>query len=305
MSVKSLVFMGSKRAGFNALKRLLDRLPSDCIRAVLCPNDVSDSRSVLADFQALSFSYGITLYVVGSRQETEAILHQLSPSGVIVHGWYQLIRVREFQDTGFFGFHYSPLPKYRGNAPLVWQIINGEKEIGISFFVLSDGMDDGDLLDQRFFSLQQNEDIADALSKADELVAGMLDDFCLKWSSGNLTRFPQSAIDASYCGMRIPEDGCIDWNQPAAVVNDFIRAQAHPYPGAYSHRSDGRKVIFLKVSLEERIFHGSPGSVVEVASDAIVVACGSGSLRIQQVMYEDGVKVDVKIALGSLKIRLR
>lgn len=297
--------MGSKRAGFNALKRLLDRLPSDCIRAVLCPDDASDSRSVLADFQALSSSYGIALYVVGGRQETEAILNQLSPSGVVVHGWYQLIRVREFQSTEFFGFHYSPLPKYRGNAPLVWQIINGEKEIGISFFVLSDGMDDGDLLDQRFFSLQQNEDIADALSKADELVAGMLDDFCLKWSSGNLTRFSQSAIGASYCGMRIPEDGRINWNQPATVVNDFIRAQAHPYPGAYSHSPDGRKIIFLKVSLEERIFYGSPGSVVEVASDAVIIACGSGSLRIQQVMYEDGMKVDVRIALGSLKLRLR
>lgn len=305
MSFKPLVFMGSKRAGFNALKRLLDRLPPGCIRAILCPNDVSDSRSVLAEFQALSSLYGITLHVVGGREETETILHRLSPSGVVVHGWYQLIRVREFQGTEFFGFHYSPLPQYRGNAPLVWQIINGEEEIGISFFVLSDGIDDGDLLDQRFFSLQQNEDVDDALSKADELVAVMLDDFCLKWSSGNLTRFSQSEIGASYCGMRIPEDGRIDWSQPAAVVNNFIRAQAHPYPGAYSHSSDGRKIIFLKVALEERMFYGSPGSVVEVASDAVVIACGNGSLRILQVAYEGGVKVDVKSALGSLKVRLR
>lgn len=304
MTVKPIVFMGSKRAGLNALLRLVEQLPPGFIRAVVCPDDLADSRSVIADFQALAALHELSIYIVKKREETLALLRRLAPSAVIVHGWYQLIPVDDFPNTEFFGFHYSPLPKYRGNAPLVWQIINGEKKLGVSFFVLSSGMDDGELLDQRFFQMADDENIADALNKADDLVASMLDDFVSHWISGDIPRFAQSQDVASYCGLRIPEDGRIDWTQPASVVHNFVRAQTHPYPGAYSQGADGQKIVFLKTALEERLFYGRPGAVVEVTSDAVVVACGIGALRVLQVARGDSEHTDVKTALGSLKVRL-
>ena len=303
MTPRSLVFMGSKRAGLNALRPLVDQLPPGCVTAVICPDDTADPRSALADFLAFTAAHGLPLHVV-KPAESAALLHQLAPSTVIGHGWYRMIPVQEFPDTEFFGFHYSPLPRYRGSAPLVWQIINGEKSLGVSFFVLSEGLDDGDIIDQRSFTLTGDEDISDALEKADRLVAGMLEDFVPRWLSGTVPRSAQSQEIPSYGGVRTPEDGRIDWTQPATVVHDFVRAQAPPYPGAFSHGPDGQKVVLLRTSVEERLFFGRPGAVVEVAADAVVVACGTGALRVLQVAHADGRHIDVRAVLGSLRTRL-
>lgn len=305
MKRRSLAFMGSKEGGLRALRRLLDRMPASELRAVICPDDRGDARSVLAEFESVSRTHDVPLHLVTSAADTADLLRSYRPSAAIVHGWYRLIPVDDFPDTDFFGFHYSPLPRYRGNAPLVWQIINGEKRLAVSFFVLSSGMDDGDLLDQRFFDLSADEDIADALVKANELVDGMLDDFVPRWISGEVLRFAQPEGPASYCGMRLPEDGRIDWKLPAPALHDFVRAQARPYPGAFAVLPDGRKITFCKTAVEPRVFYGSPGALLEKGSSTIVVACGSGALRVIRVLVEDGPEQAPGAVFGSLKARLK
>ena len=41
------------------------------------------------------------------------------------------------------------LPDYAGGAPLVWAIINGETETGVTLFKLDEGVDDGDIIMQK------------------------------------------------------------------------------------------------------------------------------------------------------------
>jgi methionyl-tRNA formyltransferase len=298
-----MVFMGSKRAGLNALRPLVEKLPAGSLRAVICPDDTADPRSVLEDFRAFTAAAGLPLHVV-KPAEAVPLLHELAPTTVVGHGWYRIIPVREFPGTEFLGFHYSPLPRYRGSAPLVWQIINGETTLGVSFFVLSEGLDDGDLVDQRTFPLADDEDIADALEKADRLVAEMLEDFVPRWLSGTVPRAAQPPGAPSYGGLRVPEDGRIDWTRPAGAVHDFVRAQAPPYPGAYSLGPAGQELVLLRTAVEERVFFGRPGAVVEVSVDSAVVACGTGAVRVLAVARRDVGPVDVRSVLGSLRIRL-
>lgn len=302
MDTRSLLFLGSKKSGLLALQRLLESLPAGCVQAVLCPDDSADDRNVYEGFEALAHQYCLPLHLVQRTEEAAELIRRFQPHTVLVHGWYRLIPVAQFPAVDFLGFHFSPLPRYRGNAPVVWQIINGERRLGVSFFVLSEGIDDGELVDQRFFELGAHEDVADAIDKANQLVLGMLDDFLPRWQAGAVVRRPQPQEPASYCGMRTPEDGHIDWRATADTVHNFIRAQAHPYPGAFSRLANGRVVRFWKADIEPRTFYGVPGAVVEIGADAITVACGSGALRIRQAEVEGEPPASAG-ALRSLKVR--
>lgn len=304
MSEPSLIFLGSKQAGLDICRTLIEKLPNGVLCAIVCPEDSADQRSEMAQFRALAMSNDIPFHIVKNVAETKEVVTRINPTVALVLGWYQILPVEELAKTLFLGFHYSALPKYRGNAPLVWQIINGEKQLGVSFFQLAPGMDEGRLVGQRFFSLSREESIADALAKAGDLAHQMLSDFLGAWPMEKINLVNQPDEEPSYCGLRLPEDGKIDWHSNADRVHDFIRAQSKPYPGAFTFLPDGRKLAILKSIEENRQFYGVPGSVVELTPNDVVVACGNGAIRLQIIAVEDGDEEAPRNVLKSLKVRL-
>jgi methionyl-tRNA formyltransferase len=301
---RSLVFLGSKAAGLGACRLLTEGLPAGTIAAIVCPDDRTDPRNVSADFEALAAERQIPFHVAATRRETMALLERLAPETVIVHGWYQILPVDELPDLSFLGFHYSPLPRYRGGAPLVWQIIRGEPEIGISFFELTPEMDAGRLVDQKSAPLGPDDTIADALEKANALALDMLREFVPGWLDGSVALQAQPDREPSYCGQRVPEDGWIDWSWSAAGIHDFIRAQTRPYPGAFTSLPDGRRLTVWRSQREERQFMGTPGAVVEIAPDHVVVAAGEGALRLIRVQAEGEDEAAASKVLRSIRTRL-
>jgi methionyl-tRNA formyltransferase len=298
------MFMGSKQAGLEACNKLIEQLPKGMLASVACPDDRNDSRSVIDKFHSLADANNIALHVVKNVSETVELIKNYNPTIVLVHGWYQIVPVAEFTKTLFLGFHYSPLPKYRGNAPLVWQIINGEKQLGVSFFQLSEGMDEGDLVDQKFFDLARNENISDALNKSNCLVQEMLTNFIKSLTTGNVELKKQAQISPSYCGIRLPEDGEIDWNKSAEEVHNFIRAQTKPYPGAFTYLPDGRKLTIWAAIEEQVTYYGVPGGVVSLNSDYVIVSCYSGAIKLLEVEIE-GLQISKPShILKSIKTRL-
>jgi methionyl-tRNA formyltransferase len=304
MNNSGLIFLGSKQAGLDACRALLLFSATGTVKAIICPDDCADQRSVLAGFKALASEHVIELIVVKGAAEAHAAITRCKASIALVLGWYQLLPVADFEGTLFYGFHYSALPQYRGNAPLVWQIINGETRLGVSFFQLVDGMDEGDLLAQGNFSLAREETVDDALRKAGEVVQQMLQQFVDHWAAGTLAPYPQAQKTPSYCGLRVPQDGLIDWNASAGRIHDFIRAQTRPYPGAFTHLPDGRVLRVWASEEEPRQFYGVPGSVVEVARDFVVLACGQGAIRLLTVQVDEEAASSAPQVLRSLKLRL-
>lgn len=297
----AVVFMGSKAAGLLLCEAVCKLLP-DGVTAIICPDDSQDARSVLQGFRSLAERHGVPLHVVATRADTLRWLDHYQARLAFVHGWYQIIPVDGPCD--FYGFHYSSLPKYRGNAPLVWQIINGEPVIGVSFFRFSEGMDEGLLVGQASVVLDPDETIGDALNKANALMLGLASRYIPDIVGGVAKLYPQPNEEASYCGLRRPEDGLIDWRASAKQVHDFVRAQTHPYPGAYTRVEGGTVLRVWRCVVEPRCFYGVPGSVVEVSSEWVVVACGEGAVRLLAVTLDGAAEVSAPQVLKSLKTRL-
>jgi methionyl-tRNA formyltransferase len=66
---------------------------------------------------------------------------------------------------GCINIHNAPLPKYRGMLPNFWQLYHNEKESGITVHRISEGIDAGDIIAQRYVPIQSEETLDSLILK--------------------------------------------------------------------------------------------------------------------------------------------
>ena len=170
--------------------------------------------------------------------------------------------------------HGGPLPAYRGGSPLMWQIINGEKRIGISIHELEEDFDTGDVILESNFLLDDKWSISDVLSKVNIEFTILLNNFLNNYQTLLSNKHSQSNGKARYWHQRNPQDGSVDWtNNDSLQVYNFVRAISNPYPGAFGTLLSGNSVRIWEVKIDEVPVCGSTGRIV-VLSDGPHVVCG-------------------------------
>jgi methionyl-tRNA formyltransferase len=283
------LFVGSKQLGLKALQAMVEAIPGRVAGAVTL-DDSADNRSVLSPYRSYCQSAGIPLSVVSGPGDLGGIVMEYSPQYVLVAGWYWIMKASLLGAVpgGFLGLHPSLLPKYRGCAPLVWSMLRGDEQTGVSLFYFDDGMDTGDIVDQRSFAVTQRDSIADALVKAESAAMELVTTYAGPLLSGTAPRLRQDHTLASYGSLRRPEDGRICWNQPASDVHNFIRAQTRPYPGAFTYSSEGNILRIWRASLFPFPYYGAPGLVGHKDTDGVVVACREGAVILQEWDLDGG-----------------
>lgn len=221
-------------------------------------------------------------------------IKEINPDVMLVLGWYFMVpqKIRELSRHGAWGIHASLLPRYAGNAPLVWAIINGERETGVTLFRLDSGVDDGDIISQRAFPVEFNDTISKVYDKATKYAKEILLD-----ALGNIEGIkykPQDKTKIKVYPPRTPEDGKIDFGKTALEIYNFIRAQTRPYPGAFS-MVNGKKIILWEVRYCENIKHADDVNIGEVfkTDGRFFVKTRDGFLEIIKVNY-DGKDGDFK-----------
>ena len=155
---------------------------------------------------------------------------------------------RDIASYGAWGIHGSMLPNYAGGAPLVWAIINGESETGVTLFKLQDGVDDGDIIEQQIIKIEETDSIKEVYEKVTIISKEILIN-SLKNISEIIFK-PQDKSKIKVYPQRKPQDGELDLTKPAKELYDFIRAQCSPYPGAFITTIDGKKLIIEKARIE-------------------------------------------------------
>jgi methionyl-tRNA formyltransferase len=305
--IHRVLFIGSKLLGLKVLD-LLWYLGSDVLLGAVTIDDTADTRSVYGDFQKFSESKGLQLFTARNREDSENIVMKLKPELCFVVDWYWLISSKCLASVphGFLGVHASLLPKRRGGAPIVWAMIDGETETGVSLFFLVEGMDSGDIVAQRSIAIAPTDYVSDVLAKLDDVVLSIFRAKHLPILNGQAERIPQnhSFVEATYCAQRILSDGLIDWHKPAKRIYDFIRAQSDPYPGAFSFLN-GQKLTIWRVRPLNMVYQGTPGQVVRISSEGVTVICGDRQpLLLELIQLESDPKKPANEVLRSIKLRL-
>lgn len=252
--------------------------------------------STLNDFKEFSNKNKIELFILNKPSELEEVITKINPDLCFLIGWYWIIKekILNMASYGFVGIHGSLLPKYRGWAPLVWPIINGEKESGISLFYLDNGLDSGDIIAQKKFLINVEDTIEDVLSKAERLAEIILIEYGPLLLNGKAPRTKQNDELASYCSKRTPSDGKIDWKDTNINIYNFIRAQTEPYPGAFCYSENNQKIIINKAKLFPYEYYGVPGLVVQINKESAIVTCGKGAIIIEGIRTDTSQDKSIK-----------
>ncbi|MBE2182222.1 MAG: methionyl-tRNA formyltransferase [Anaerolineae bacterium] len=285
-----IVFMGATELGWECCRLMLDMgqnvvgiftIPQQ-FRISWSPNPLPNVR--YKSFEDIATKYNLPVTVVTGKMSDpkyREILEELAPDIVIVIGWYYIIprQLRELAPLGVIGIHASLLPKYRGASPLVWALINGEAEAGISLFYLEDGIDTGNIVAQERFSIGWDDDIQMVIGKSTQSSLAMIREYIPKLADGTAPSIPQNNADATYVSPRTPDDGYISWqNHSACSAYNWIRAQTHPYPGAFT-LYNGQRLALWRASLTNQASPLAAGSILLSTTDkAFGVVCSDQSI---------------------------
>lgn len=208
---------------------------------------------------------------------------------------------------GFINCHAGALPFYRGRNPLNWAIINGEKQFGITVHYVDEGIDTGDIVEQRLFPIALTDNYATLLDKAVSECANVLYSAILKINSGKLVKQAQSDIHpvGTYFGIRTFGDELINFNWSADRIHNFIRAICTPGPNARCFIEDQEYSI-----ISSELIHGAPkyiatiGEVVGRNDKGVVIKVGDSTLLLKSMTKIEN-NVETEVFIPSFKIGTR
>ena len=255
-----IVFFGATEFGHHCCE-LLFEMGESVVGIISIPQEFTISYSsspvrnvTYRGFEDLAAKYDVPLVYANQSAGTDYFeeLRSWKPDFGLVIGWYYLVptAVRQLFPRGIAAVHASLLPKYRGNAPLVWAILNGERETGVSLFYLDRGVDTGDIIAQRVFPIEHHDTIKTVYEKATATSLEVLRETLPLIRAGTAPRTPQDHTLATQFPARRPEDGLIDWTQSPENLRNFIRAQTKPYPGAFTI-INGKKITIWDADIHE------------------------------------------------------
>lgn len=253
-----IIFFGASRLGYSCCEAII-RAGHDVVAIFTIPQEFNISyspdkpvRNVLyVDFHQLGDQYGIPVYEVNQNIKSySSVIRELQPEFILAIGWYYMIpnSLLSVAAKGSAGIHASLLPKGRGNAPLVWSLINGDTKTGITFFYFSDGVDNGDIIAQKEISIAEDETIKTLLEKVEISSIALLLEALPKIENDTIVPTQQNHKEATYYPKRSPEDGLINWDDSPEQIMRFIRAQTKPYPGAFTI-IDNKKIIIWDATI--------------------------------------------------------
>lgn len=228
-------------------------------------------------------------------------LKHISPDYTFVIGLSQIAgeEILKCSKKGTVGFHPTPLPKMRGRAAIVWQILLGIRKTKCSMFFLNSGMDSGDIIDQEEYEINEGDyakDVHDSVSAAihrlsKRVLQNMLSD--------NIHATPQDENEATYLLKRSPTDGKIDWRASVYSIETLIRAVSSPYPGAFTYYDQKNLMrIWRATAVTNQKYIGMPGQIAEISDSYIYVIGIDGMVRIEEYEIEPLARIIAGHKLG-------
>lgn len=235
-------------------------------------------------------------------------LKELAPDYIFVVGLSQLIS-KEFlkcAKEGVIGLHPAPLPKYRGRAAMVWQMLLKETQSAVTLFFIDEGMDSGDIIVQEPFLIGENDYAIDVDEKGLRAVEGAMEKVADMLLKGKIDRMPQDHSKATYLLKRGPEDGEIDWTDSVEEIQRLVRAVSKPYPGAFSYYDGRFKLIIWKADkLKNTKYIGTNGQICEITQDYFDIVCKDGLLRVYSYEVEGDNSLEFKRLVVGHKLKKR
>ncbi|WP_062433902.1 methionyl-tRNA formyltransferase [Herbidospora daliensis] len=296
-----VVMFGHQTWGHRTLRALLES-SHEVVLAVTHPKSDHAYEKIWDDSVAdLAVEHDVPVLLRNRPTDPELLqaVKDAQPDVIVANNWRTWLppEIYDLPPHGTLNVHDSLLPKYAGFSPIIWALINGEPEVGVTAHRMTEDLDAGDILLQRSVPVTPTSTATDLFFATVDLIAPIVHEGLDLIESGRAIWTPQDRSQASFFHKRAIDDSRIDWTWPAEDLERLVRAQSDPYPNAFTFWK-GERVRVLEASVSEGNYGGTPGRVFIREGDGIVIVAGrearSGrlpGLAIRKVRLDDGTEL--------------
>lgn len=197
---------------------------------------------------------------------------------------------------GTFNVHGSLLPKYRGAAPIQWSIINGDKETGVTTFLLNDTVDTGSILLQKKCAIEPYMTFGELYVRMMPLAAEIAVETCNALITNTITPKPQDDTLSSAAPKIFRENCKIDWHKSGQDVVNFIHGVS-PVPAAWTFLNNS-KIKLFKCELSDK---NVEINTFKIENNSLFVGCRDSSCKIIELQPEGKPKMSIKDFLNGYR----
>jgi len=196
---------------------------------------------------------------------------------------------------GAINVHASLLPRWRGAAPIQRALLAGDAVTGATIMQMEETLDTGPILLQAALPISPEDTAGELHDKLAALGAELL----LRALAEAPEPRSQNEADATYAARIATSDAEIDWSKSAHEIDRQVRA-FNPVPGARA-QVDG---VALKIwhARPEQAAPAVPGAVCSADAGGIVIACGTGALRVLELQRAGGKRMPAGAFLAGFKL---
>lgn len=311
-----IVFMGTPEFAVESLRRLVEG-GYNVVGVITMPDKaVGRHGSVLQPSPVKQYAVGRGLPVLQPErlkdEEFLASLRALRADLQVVVAFRMLPEaVWAMPPLGTINLHASLLPKYRGAAPINWALIYGERETGVTTFLLSHEIDTGAVLRREPIPVGGNEDAGTLHDRLMLLGARVLTETVDDLLEGRAHPVPQEQLPVKGLVRPAPKifrETCrIDWWYPSWRVHDFVRGLS-PYPAAWTElHQPGLPPVAMKIYKTEPVkasHEVAVGSLVTNGRDILRVAVPGGYVSLLSLQLAGKKRLSVEEFLRGFRITL-
>jgi len=301
-----IVFMGTPQIAAATLEQLLEG-PDRVVGVVTQPDRPAGrgQKSSPSPVRRVAEAKAIPVIAAAKIRTPEFLetLRTWRPEIIVVVAYGRILpkSILELAPHGCLNVHYSLLPKYRGAAPAAWTIINGEREGGVTTMQLVEKMDAGKIYLQEALPLAADETTGSLQAKLTPIGARLLLETLQRLKDGTLVAREQDESGATLAPLLKKEDGLIDWNQPAAVIERRVRG-LNPWPGSYTYIN--RKILKVhRAGIVSEDAARISGDVVRADSGGFWIATAPGIVGLEEVQLENKKKLPGSEFLKGARIK--
>ncbi|HVV14361.1 methionyl-tRNA formyltransferase [Amycolatopsis sp.] len=291
-----VAMFGYQTWGHRTLRALLDSAHEVAL-VVTHPKSEHAYEKIWSDSVAdLAAEHGVPVEIRNRPDDLVTRLKEAEPDIIVANNWRTWLppEIFDLPPHGTLNVHDSLLPAYAGFSPLIWALINGEPEVGVTAHMMDGELDAGAIVLQRSVPVGPRDTTTDLFHKTVDLIAPVVTEALGLIESGRTDWTPQDRSKASFFHKRSIEDSRIDWTWPAADIERLVRAQSDPYPNAFAFHK-GQRLRITRASVSVGRYGGTPGRIFIPEGEGVVIVAGADArsgrnpgLVVERVRTEDG-----------------
>lgn len=296
-----VVFMGTPEFAATSLHEINTNSNHEVVGVVTVPDKPSGrgQKINISDVKKYALEHNLPLLQPEKLRDEDFIenLKSLNADVFVVVAFRMLPQVVwSIPAKGTFNLHGSLLPQYRGAAPINWAVMNGDKETGVTTFLIDEKIDTGNILIADKVAIEENDNVGkihdELMQIGAKLVVKTLDGL----ENDSLKPHPQDeTLELKHAPKIFKEDCKIDWNNSIDTIHNKIRGLS-PYPCAWTTygNNDTYKTLKIYAGVKTDLVLEADNFQLVLQKNNLYVKLPSGSYEILELQPEGKRRMSAK-----------